>query len=355
MFQGATSFDGDVYLAFDFRGATYEDIYTDTKYEIVNDYPACSIFVNDDGLPPKLDDLTLPRVLASLSMLSSLYIIYGLIGKKKDREKNLKFWFHRMLLGISCSDVISSFGYFLMDWPFPSEYPVPSFEGGPIALDPLSQEFECYDLLVYMIFYPGASGNFTTCTIQGFIIQVGIIGSLLFTSWISLGFLLMVKYNWRDQSLDKLQRVLVPFTFLLAFGSAIFLAAIGQFNYTTPGFCWIGPYPHAFEFNGLQYDEYHEEEQVFLRGTENFFIYRLVFGQVWAGVALLIIMYSFVVVFFHVRSTMVRNRRYGAGHFRREMSSSRSSSLRGSFRQNGEILSEKEKLVMKKGFSYSGR
>ena len=356
MFQGATSFDGNTYGdSFDFRGATYADIYTETKYEIVNNYPACSFDVNVSYFP-EIDDLTLPRVLASLSMLSSLYIIYGLIGRQRDREKNMKFWFHRMLLGVSCFDVTSSLGFFLMDWPMPSEYPVTYREGGPPAITPNdynSDPFVCYKLLEYLNNFPGASGNVTTCTIQGFIIQVGTIGSMLFTCWLSLGFLLMVKYNWREQNLEKLQRILVSFTLLLAFGSAIFLAAIGQFNYTTPGFCWIGPFPPNFEYDGVPYDGYSEDEKVFLRGTENYFIYRLVFGQVWVGVALLIIMYSLIVVFCHVRSTVARNRRYGAAHLRREMSASRSSSLRGSFR--GELLSEKEKLVMKKGFSYSGK
>ena len=355
MFQGATSFDGNTYGdSFDFRGATYADIYTDTKYEIVNNYPACAS--NVDGAYVKIDDLTLPRVLASLSMLSSLYIIYALIGRQRDREKNMKFWFHRMLLGVSCFDVISSLGFFLMDWPMPSEYPVTYREGGPPALTPTTHNylpFGCYELFVYWNNFPGASGNVTTCTIQGFIVQVGIIGSMLFTCWLSLGFLLMVKYNWREQSLEKLQRILVSFTLLLAFGSAIFLAAIGQFNYTTPGFCWIGPFPPSFEYDGVPFDSYSEAEKVFLRGTENYFIYRLVFGQVWVGVALLIIMYSLIVVFCHVRSTVARNRRYGAEHLRGEMRSSRSSSLRGSFR--GELLSEKEKIIMKKGFSYSGK
>lgn len=363
MFQGATSFDGWVHPGFDFIGATHDDIFTDTKYAPVNNYPGCANFLfntsKDAGYAISLEGgveahrarrltMIIPRVFAILSMFSSLYIIVSLTRTKQEREKTQNFWFFRMLFGLSFFDVVSSFGYFLMDWPIPSERP---------ALESLNRQIQdfvqadrdtfphsCFNHFYHEYWYPFASGTQATCTIQGFIIQVGLIGSMLCTAWLSLGFLLMVKYNWRQQKLMKLERVVVAFTFLLAFGSAIFLAVVDQFNPVSTGFCWIGDFPRNIELSGVAYEDFAERfGDSLVRGEKHLMTYQLVFAQIWVGLVLLTIIISLLMVFFHVRSTVRRNKLYGE------------ESMRGkSNNEDRQRLSEKEKLVMKKGFGYGG-
>lgn len=380
MFQGATSFDGYLSPGFDFKDATYDDILTDTFYAPLNNKPGCAHLLSgvrtgeaeypidlsggtENAIRVRQLTMIIPRVFAMLSMLSSLYIVVSLIGTKQSREKTKTFWFFRMLLGLSCFDVVSSFGYFLMDWPMPSEYP--GLEGiNHQFADLMGEDFmwfySCYNLYYHEYWYPYASGTIATCTIQGFLIQVGLIGSMLFTAWLSVGFVLMVKYNWREQKLMKLQWVLVIFTCLLAFGSAIFLAVEEYFNPVSTGFCWIGEFGRDVALPGVPYEEIGERfRNNFKRGGQHLEIYQLVFAQLWVGLVLIIIIISLTMVFFHVRSTEARNRRYGSQSFRRNISSSdkQSSSLRSVRSNDNEDrnrLSDKEILVMKKGFSYGG-
>ena len=385
MFQGATSFDGYLSPGFDFKDATYDDILTDTFYAPLNNKPGCAHYLSEvrtgeyeypielaggteNAIRVRQLTMIIPRVFAMLSMLSSLYIVVSLIGTKQSREKTKTFWFFRMLLGLSSFDVVSSFGYFLMDWPIPSEFP--SLVGINYQFADLMGEdwmwfHSCYYLYFHEYWYPYASGTIATCTIQGFLIQVGLIGSMLFTAWLSVGFVLMVKYNWREQKLMKLQWVLVIFTCLLAFGSAIFLAVEEYFNPVSTGFCWIGKFGRDVALPGVPYEEIGERfRNNFERGGQHLWIYQLVFAQLWVGLVLITIIISLTMVFFHVRSTEARNKRYGSQFFRRTISSSdnrsssqRSSSLRGDLNNDNEDrnrLSDKEILVMKKGFSYGG-
>ena len=158
----------------------------------------------------------------------------------------------------------------------------------------------------------------------------------------------------------KLQWVLVIFTCLLAFGSAIFLAVEEYFNPISTGFCWIGEFGRDVALPGVPYEEIGERfRNNFKRGGQHLVIYQAVFAQLWVGLVLITIIISLTMVFFHVRSTEARNKRYGSHSFRRNISSSdkQSSSLQGDLRNNNEDrnrLSDKEILVMKKGFSYGG-
>jgi hypothetical protein len=131
MFREATHFQGNLSSWNVKSGATFDGIFMDTDYagdapfcepnclaptESFNEY--CPVQYDtwheeDYPLAKKLT-VIIPRILALFSMASSLYVIRSLIGTKIARRGISQFSFHRMLLGISIFDVISSFGYFLM-------------------------------------------------------------------------------------------------------------------------------------------------------------------------------------------------------------------------------------------------
>lgn len=90
----------------------------------------------------------LPKPFAFLSMCGSLYIVYSIIGNKRNRERKLQQGFQRLLLMLSVGDVFSSFGLFLTTWAIPKET-----DGGFLQY--------AWDLE-----FPGAAGNEATCSFQ---------------------------------------------------------------------------------------------------------------------------------------------------------------------------------------------
>ena len=89
-----------------------------------------------------------PMASGILSFLGSSYIVYSLVATKVGRKKKLRTTFHRLLLGLSVSDMISSFGTSLSQWVFPQ------------------QEFPGIDPVWHSYTYPYASGTNNTCSLQ---------------------------------------------------------------------------------------------------------------------------------------------------------------------------------------------
>lgn len=170
------------------------------------------------------------RWMGLASMLGSTYIILLIAGSAIDRSTKLQTTFYRFLLLLSIFDVISSFGYFLSTWMVPSEPP----EGMDEAIG---------HIFDYDAAFPWAAGNRATCTLQGMLLHVGMVGSCLFTGFISLHYVFAVRYRWSDDNMRRMETICYVIGFLVPLGSAIYLAAMGLFNPYSTGFCWINQYP----------------------------------------------------------------------------------------------------------------
>lgn len=166
----------------------------------------------------------IPKFTGGLSLLGSSYILFDIVCRNRG---NVKFQttFHRLLIGLSVADLLSSLAYCLSHWMFPSQVPV--------GTDP-----EWYHVL-----FPYATGNRATCAAQGFIIQLGQCASIIFTASISIQFVLKVRYRWTPSQMKRAEYVFFTIGILVPLFTALTATSIGAMNPTAGGTCWIGAYP----------------------------------------------------------------------------------------------------------------
>lgn len=154
-----------------------------------------------------------PKVPALLSLCGSLYIVWSVLSSKQKRS-NI---YHRLMLGLSCSDILASHVYFLGTWL------IPRGSSGPFGD-------------VYW-----AAGTERTCNYSGFFNQVGV-ASPLYNASLSIYYLLHIHYGWREGSLKRIETAfhLFPVTFALGTSiTALSTDLYGNVFWT----CWINPDP----------------------------------------------------------------------------------------------------------------
>lgn len=145
-----------------------------------------------------------PKITGLCSCLFSLFVIVTII-----RTDNRSFRaYHRLVLGISISDLSSSFSLALSTWPIPRDSGV-----------------------------LWASGNDAICTTQGFFNHLGVIATFYNVS-LNLYFLLVVRYGWKDAKIHKIEPLLHGIPLGWGFATAIYAAGRGLFGNALL-WCWI--------------------------------------------------------------------------------------------------------------------
>jgi hypothetical protein len=154
-----------------------------------------------------------PKIPALLSIIGSSYIVYTVASDARKRKKI----YHRIMLSLSCCDIIASTAYFLGTWMIPK-----GTEGqfGPVY---------------------GASGNDGTCTASGFVTQFAV-ASPLYNATLAFHFLLMFRYDWKDCDMVKIEPILHGIPVCFAFGTAIAAAVLNLYG-SVDWLCWINPDP----------------------------------------------------------------------------------------------------------------
>lgn len=153
----------------------------------------------------------LPKISGFSSVIFSSMIVLTVV---RDRRK-LRLTYHRLLLGISFTDISSSFWLGLSTWPIPEESNV-----------------------------WGAAGNEQTCSLQGFFTQFGI-SSSFYNASLSIYFLLVIRYGWKEARVKRIEPFLhfIPLVWALTTAiTALCLRILGNAML----WCWISP----------QYDSY---------------------------------------------------------------------------------------------------
>eukprot|EP00934_Nitzschia_sp_Nitz4_P000420 Nitzschia sp. Nitz4//scaffold208_size52459//29175//30961//NITZ4_006814-RA/size52459-processed-gene-0.25-mRNA-1//1//CDS//3329541663//420//frame0 len=168
----------------------------------ISDYTYFRIWQNDCVVPPHLggSDYTnevsffeplsenqqlvcvlLSRIAALLSILGSGYIIYCLLGPRREKELKKRL-FSRLLFGLSICDALASLALILGPWPKPSDDPYQdNHSDGSVWLKSL--------------------GTQATCNVQGFVLQAFYYASLYYTACLCLNFLFSVNYRWTESQL----------------------------------------------------------------------------------------------------------------------------------------------------------
>jgi len=184
-----------------------------------------------------------PKFPALVSILGSSAIIRK-VYKSPTKRKNI---YHRILCGLSCSDILASSCYFLGTWL------VPAKKVGGFGL----------------VF--GASGNNATCSLSGFLTQFAIC-SPLYNGTLSWYYLLSIYFNWSERKIRKIEKYfhIIPIGYALISSSiALGLDMYGNVEWL----CWIKP------------DIAEGEEPSNAQMNFAFFQWVFLFGPVWATIA----------------------------------------------------------------------
>jgi len=156
------------------------------------------------------------RVSGIFSLIGSVYILWDILSNKRKRGTT----YHQLVVGISLFDCISSVAYAL-------------------ATVMVPEETGLY----------GAKGTNLSCRLQGGMIQLGLT-SVFYNALLSIYFLLMVKYNWREVHFQKYRRwVHLPINLLglgMAFGAS-------PFYYPQLAVCYIVQPPVALNWLPLAF------------------------------------------------------------------------------------------------------
>jgi hypothetical protein len=89
----------------------------------------------------------------------------------------------------------------------------------------------------------GGHGTTFTCSLQGFFSHWGY-GCFAYGAWLSVYFVLTIRYNIQDVYLVRYFEPIVHSTvFIFYFGTAVIASTLGFMNPTIHSTCWIVPYP----------------------------------------------------------------------------------------------------------------
>ena len=167
---------------------------------------------------------------APFSVAGSAWIIYKIFFPIDDRQKKLKQVFHRLMIGLSTFDLISSLNMIISQ---PWLAPKSLTDNG----------------LVF-----GAIGNSTTCAAAGFF-QIFLEGSAWYSAFLSLYFMLRVRFEIREETIARRWEKVFHFLAMLfpllggTYGAVNgYLGPAGPL----PGVCWVdadSPMPKYWLFS----------------------------------------------------------------------------------------------------------
>ncbi|GAX15407.1 hypothetical protein FisN_8Lh297 [Fistulifera solaris] len=155
----------------------------------------------------------IPKVTGNVSAFFSGLIIYTIVRNQNRRSRT----YHRLLFGISCCDVSASLWLALSTWP------VPKSSG-----------------LLWAI------GNDTSCNVQGFFTQFGIASSF-YNASLSVYYVLVIRYGWKEHQLRKVEPLLHTFPLLWATVTAIAGLIKGVFGNASL-WCWVAAENKVFRW-----------------------------------------------------------------------------------------------------------
>ena len=213
-----------------------------------------------------------PKIGASISIPCSLFIISESIG---DHRRGRGTAIQRALVGMSCVDVSASFAWWLSNWATPKD------TGGL------------------------ARGNFSSCQFQGFLLQLAV-GAPLYNCSLSLYYLLVIRYNWTNEQLAKIERFVHAFILTFAIGTSIAGLPLTMYN-RVDTVCWVVGKPadcgHSIATSINNDVPCERGDYAWIFGVFLFYL------PLWVCVLLTIVAMS--LIYRHVRETFGKLRVYG--------------------------------------------
>jgi len=233
---------------------------------------------SDDGFVRTASESILPVVTAFISIASSYIILREVFrdhraeqrqrgGDSPSRNSAIRLPLSRVLAAMSLADIIFSIGLGLSTFVSPNN------------VEYLEWSF----------------GNTRTCELQGFMIQFGQVSSALFCAVLAFFYLLIIKYRWTDDKLQRLEWWNHAGVWLFTLAVSIFPIPTGLYN-SSWGICWLESFPEGCK-DSLTFGE---EEANCTRG-DNAHIYALAFTIFPSWVCLVLYIVFMVVLYQYVR------------------------------------------------------
>lgn len=180
------------------------------------------------------------RVSAALSLMGSSFIIMAVL---KHRKRKLKTTYNRLVLLMSCIDLLVSVWYFVSAWAVPTD----AKKNASII----------------------GKGNQATCSAQGFFIQLGT-AIPLYNLSLCLYYVLIISYNWKKAELVLIERYMHSIAWIFGIGTAVACLPLNLYN-PMGSVCWIDNYPSLCG---------HDGSIECIRGGGHASVYRLAFRTI---------------------------------------------------------------------------
>jgi len=213
----------------------------------------------------------IPHVTGAMSVIGSSYIIVDVL---RDRSK-WKKTYNRLLFAMSCFDCVTSGGFGFSTLPIP--------KGTPGVYNP--------------------RGTTATCTVQGFFIQMSIIGPM-YNMMLALYYYLMVNRRMSEGAIAaKVEVYMHAFCWISAFTMGFILLGLKMYN-TATLWCWQNDYPSNCE------GSYGEPGPVPCERGKHAWLFRWVFyyGLLWVIIAITTLLMT--LLYRGVRQQELKMRRY---------------------------------------------
>jgi hypothetical protein len=213
----------------------------------------------------------MPKIGATVSIPCSLFIISECIS---DHRRGRGTPIQRALLGMSFVDVLATTGWWLSNWAVPAST-------GNLGL-----------------------GNVASCNFQGFLLQLAI-GAPLYNCSLALYYLLVIRYNWTNAQLVKIEKFVHAAILTFAIGTSIAGLPLTMYN-RVGTVCWVvGSPPDC----GNSITTFNAEVPCDRGDHAWAFGVFLFYFPLWLCVFLTVI--AMVMIYLHVRATFARLRQYG--------------------------------------------
>jgi hypothetical protein len=201
----------------------------------------------------------IPKIPSFLSLVAQMWIVAEVSYSKKKRGSV----YHRMLAGLSVASMFRSVAFFFSTWPIPRD-----FEGAF-----------------------GNIGNRTTCRIQGFIIQFGLV-SPIYMAMISMYYWLTIRYGWPEKRMRTKEIWVHALPWVLGIATAI-TGLLLDLYHPAGFYCWIAP-------NGLN------------NNRSDLYRLGLYYGPLWFCFGLVLLFFGSL--YWSIRAEEIRTLRYRQPH-----------------------------------------
>ena len=220
--------------------------------------------------PPKSVALAIaPKFTALLSICGSTGIVVKVLSNERRRKKTM----HRLVMGMSICDILASIWYFTSTWAIPA---------GTLSWFGDGEE--------ETIFWAGGDQDGVSCSFAGYFNQFAV-ATPLYNSTLAVFYLLVVKYGWRDNKIEKIEWILHTIPVGYAFVTSTFAVAAklyGMVEWT----CWILPFNPTIPGD--------DEDLTPIQSKFRYFQWIFLFGPVW--VCIIFISVIFVILYRKMKS-----------------------------------------------------